>query len=175
MLDGKIGRLFEKLKSNKYLIALLLLGLVLLLLPTRSSGDAKKETAAESAPEFDLGGEESRIEEALARTDGAGRVRLVLTLKSSAERVIAEDTETTVPGEGSSRGSESTVSAVKVSTGGSGQETVTLKYLYPEYAGALVVAEGAGSAEVRLRLTRAVASLTGLSAEKITVVKMKVS
>ena len=174
MLDGKIGRLFEKLGSNKYLIALLLIGLVLILLPKRSSGEAKP-VAEDSPPEFCLEDEERRMEEALSKTDGAGEVRLVLTLKSGAERVIARDTETSVPGEGSAQRSESTVSAVKVSTGGSGQETVTLKYLYPEYAGALVVAEGAGSAEVRLGLTRAVSALTGLSAEKITVVKMKVS
>ena len=47
--------------------------------------------------------------------------------------------------------------------------------MYPEYLGALIVAEGAGNAETKLKLTQAVAALTGLSTEKITVVKMKSS
>lgn len=41
------------------------------------------------------------------------------------------------------------------------------------WAGAVVVCEGGGSASVRLELTRAVSALTGLSSDKITVVKGK--
>ena len=40
-------------------------------------------------------------------------------------------------------------------------------------AGALVVCEGGGSAAVRLELTRALSALTGLSSEKIAIVKGK--
>lgn len=39
--------------------------------------------------------------------------------------------------------------------------------------GAVVVCEGAGSAEVRLCITRAVSAYTGLSSDKIAVIKMK--
>lgn len=41
------------------------------------------------------------------------------------------------------------------------------------WAGAVVVCEGGGSAAVRLQLTQAVSALTGLSSDKITVVKGK--
>ena len=40
-------------------------------------------------------------------------------------------------------------------------------------SGALVVCEGAGSAAVRLQLTQAVSALTGLSSDKIAIVKGK--
>ena len=39
--------------------------------------------------------------------------------------------------------------------------------------GAVIVAEGAGQPSVKLALTNAVMSLTGLGADKITVIKMK--
>lgn len=41
------------------------------------------------------------------------------------------------------------------------------------WAGAVIVCEGGDNAAVRLQLTRAVSSLTGLSSDKITVVKGK--
>ena len=43
--------------------------------------------------------------------------------------------------------------------------------LYPTYRGALVVCQGGDRADVRLTVTEAVASLTGLSADRITVAK----
>ena len=48
-----------------------------------------------------------------------------------------------------------------------------LHRIYPEYRGALVVAQGADNAAIKLAITQAVAGLTGLSSDKITVVKMK--
>ena len=45
--------------------------------------------------------------------------------------------------------------------------------LYPTYQGAVVVCEGAGSSTVRLAVVNAVSVLTGLSSDKISVVKWK--
>ena len=41
--------------------------------------------------------------------------------------------------------------------------------LYPEYKGALIIAENAGAA-IKLEITNAVSALTGLTSDKITVV-----
>lgn len=43
----------------------------------------------------------------------------------------------------------------------------------PVYQGALIVCSGAGSASVRLAVVDAVADLTGLGADQISVIKMK--
>ena len=43
----------------------------------------------------------------------------------------------------------------------------------PEYRGAIVVCEGADKPEVRLHIIEAVASVTGLGTDKISVLKMK--
>ncbi|MBQ1242637.1 MAG: stage III sporulation protein AG, partial [Oscillospiraceae bacterium] len=56
---------------------------------------------------------------------------------------------------------------------GSSESVVVTKSRYPRFTGALIVCEGAGNASVRLALTQAVASLTGLTADRITVVKGK--
>ena len=50
---------------------------------------------------------------------------------------------------------------------------VERKTVYAQYRGALIVCAGADSPQVRLDLVNAVAGLTGLSTDRITVVKMK--
>ena len=158
----------EKLKSKRLIAGLLILGALLLLL---APSGGKKEQAAkqELPPEFSLEAEERRLAAILSKTEGAGRVSVMLAVSGGVVREIAEDTEETAA-EGKR---ESSKKAVTVQTGGSAQEAVTLRYLYPDYTGALVVADGAGSAGVRLRLTEAVAALTGLKTDKISVIKMK--
>ena len=63
------------------------------------------------------------------------------------------------------------VSETVVLSGSGGDAPVVVKNVSPTYRGALVVCQGGGSAEVRLAVTQAVAALTGLSADRITVVK----
>ena len=55
--------------------------------------------------------------------------------------------------------------------GGSAEEPVVTRTVYPTYRGALVVCQGGDQADVKLAVTEAVAALTGLSADRITVAK----
>ena len=57
--------------------------------------------------------------------------------------------------------------------GGSEKEPAVQSVVYPQYQGALVICDGAERASVRLAVTQAVSSLTGLGSNKIAVVKMK--
>ena len=166
----KPAALWEKLKKNKYVLAVIVLGLVLILWP----GEKKERAAVEKSeqPEFSVAEEEAKIAEALSGIEGAGKVNVVLTLKTGSEQVLAKNEDKSVSG---TENEEIKISPVIVSKGSANQEPVTLKYIYPEYQGALVVAEGADNAEVRLQLTKAVSGLTGLGASKITVTKMKES
>ena len=56
-----------------------------------------------------------------------------------------------------------------VSRGSGGQEAVAVQEVSPEYQGALLVCPGGGDPTVRLQLTQAVAALTGLGADKISI------
>ncbi|MDD6189758.1 MAG: hypothetical protein PUB32_09335 [Clostridiales bacterium] len=168
---GKKGEAVLKLLKKRWLlIAALVLGLVLLCLP---GGDGKTMASAkaEDRPEFSLEEEEKRISQALEKIAGVGEVSVMLTLKSSVEQRVARDesTQYRTLSEGYELSSES--SAVRLQSN-SGQEPIVLKYVYPEYKGALVVVENV-SAAMRLEITNAVASLTGLSTDKISVVPGK--
>lgn len=170
---GEKGEAVGKLlKKHWLLLAALVLGVVLLCLPGGGGEEAKSVTEAESRPEFSLEDEEKRIARALGDIAGVGEVNVVLTLKSSVEQRVARDESTRYQTltEGYELSSES--SAVLLQ-GDSGQKPVILKYVYPEYKGALIVADNV-SAALKLEITNAVAALTGLSTDKISVVPGKV-
>lgn len=171
VFEEKGGAVLKMLKKHWLLLAALVLGLVLLCLPGRSEEKTVKEQTT-GVPEFSLEAEEKRIAQALEKIAGVGEVRVVLTLKSSVEQRIARDesTEYRTLSEGYELSSES--SAVRLQGDGA-EEPIVLKYVYPEYKGALIVADNVG-ASLRLELTNAVAALTGLTTDKISVVPGKI-
>ena len=163
----KMESLTQIYKKYRFVLLILLTGLVLLLLP--DSGKKEKEIPAEEGEVFSLEETQRSMEEILGRIEGTGRLQLMLTLKSSSQLQLAEDQER------SAGDSEMQLRQEKVTLNrGSGYEDVIVtRRIYPVYQGALVVCQGADNAAVRLAVTEAVAALTGLSSDRITVVKWK--
>ena len=157
-------KLLEPLKRYQYALLILLVGLVLLAWP--DAAVTKQETTAqatsgETADAFDLTAMETRLAESLAQIDGVGETEVVLTLSAGSETVLATDWE--------ADGDSSSVTTVVISNGSSQQTTVTTQVIYPTFQGALVVCDGGDSATVRLQVVKAVAALTGLGADSISV------
>ena len=69
--------------------------------------------------------------------------------------------------------SDAVEQTVTLGRGSGTQDVVVTRERYPSYQGAVVVCEGAGDAAVRLALTEAVSALTGLSADRISIVQWK--
>lgn len=167
--------LSEKIKKNKYLIVILVVGIVLLLWPTGNSEKDTVDTDFQSAEEaFSLEEREERLEEILQKVNGAGKVSVLLSVDGSTERLIASDSSCNeeIGGNGSSF-SEDT-SAVVIDHGSS-ESVVELKYIFPKFTGAVIVAEGAGNSAVKLAISQAVSAVTGLGTDKISVIKMAIN
>lgn len=167
-LKAKLGRF-------KYPLLILLLGLVLLSIPARSE---KKETAktAQGPPEpLRAGWEdvEARMEAILGEIEGAGKVRVMLQYSAGEKSVYQTDSEQEIRTNGDGKETRTTVETVLASGGSGGAGPVVVQTIYPTFRGAVVVAEGADAGSVKLDLVNAVSSLTGLGADKITVIKMK--
>ena len=172
-MSDAFKKAWEKIKSLRYVLIVVAAGVILLMLPDGDTNDGAETESPSYTQEFSLEEDERRIAAALEEIEGAGRVTVVLTLKTGTETVVAEDTQSTYVQDENEGRRESDVKTVIVSRGSSVEDPVVLKYIYPEYQGALVGAEGAGNAEIRLSLTKAVAGLTGLSSDAVNIVKMK--
>ena len=168
----KIDAALEKLKGAKYVLLVLLAGLVLLLLPTGREEKAGQDPPEDSGLKTDAAGDlEARLEDILSLIDGAGQVRVLLTAADDGERVLARDTETASESrDGETRTESAETSVVIQRTGGS--EPVEITCRAPRYRGAVVAAQGADDARVRLELLEAVKAATGLSGDVIRIVKM---
>ena len=140
----------------------LALGAGLLLLLPKRGGEAAAPKTQEFA--FSLEAEERRMEAALSRIEGAGEVTVVLSLEASEEREYARNLDSDRQSGAAIARREEQSEVARIGDG-----ALTVKIAYPRYRGALIVTEGSGSG-LKLAVTQAVAALTGLSTDHITVV-----
>ena len=158
----------EFLKKYRYVMLVLLAGLVLMLLP---SGEQKQEAAvpfSESTPEKERDLQAS-LGQILSMIEGAGKVQVLLT-EATGQRTHYQTDEDISTGESSSDTRKETV----LITNGSRAESGLVRQVDPPvYQGAIVICQGADSAAVRLAIVEAVANATGLSSNRISVLKMK--
>ena len=120
---GKV-RWSELWKKYKFVLLVVLVGVILMLLPVSSR---TKETAAgdSQTPQeaFDLEAVEQRMEEVLGKIDGVGKLRLMLRLQSGTRLTLAEDTQ---------RDQERTQrETVTLNRGSGNQEIVVTNRYYP--------------------------------------------
>ena len=169
------GEKWKKVWDRYKFVALVVaLGVGLLLFPFGNglSSDRASEQAVSSAdPEESRTELETEMEQILSRISGVGELHLMLTVESGAEQRLAQDTELSYSGATAAPDDYTRRSETVVVSGGSGDAPVVTATGAPVYRGALVVCGGGDSPEVRLAVTQAVAALTGLSTERITVMK----
>ena len=153
----------------KYVALVVLIGVGLLLWPsgTTDTENFLPEQKAKTGSR-DL---ETEMADILGTMSGVGQVRVMLTVDSDGERQLAQDTELSYSGESAAPEDYSRRSEAVLVDGGSGNAVVVTRTVYPTYRGALIVCQGGDRAEVKLAVTEAVAALTGLSADRVTVAK----
>ena len=167
-MKGKTEGVRKLWDRYKYAALVVLIGAGLLLWPSGKGGT--ETTSRRQTETADIRDIQTEMEDILGAMSGVGQVKVMLTVDYDGERQLAQDTELTYSGSADSPEDYSRRSET-VLTDGEGDGTVVTRTLYPTYRGALVVCQGGDRADVRLAVTEAVASLTGLSADRITVAK----
>lgn len=169
------------LERFKYPLGVLLLGLALLLLPSRASEKDPAQASAETTASVPCADEaesyraavEEELEAMLSQIHGAGRVRVMLTLKTGPAASYQTDRSGSESREGERSSAVSEEKTVMLDRGSAYNEPALVSKAYPEFRGALIVAEGGGDERVRLQLCAAAAALLDLGSDQIIVVKMK--
>lgn len=153
----------DYLKKYKLMILVLLAGMILMMWP---DAEETKEAPVPVTRELSL---QESLEEILKKISGAGQVSVLLTQSAGEETVYQTDENSSVQENGNSTHRQT------VLVSGSGREEIGLvkKVKAPTYLGAVVVCQGADNASVRLAVVEAVRSATGLSSDRISVLKMK--
>lgn len=180
-----VSLLPEKLKKDKKLLVIMFLGIlaIILLLLSEITGSREEKRDADVRTEIKQVDIESysediekRLTELISSIDGAGRTRVMVTIKCGAEQVYAENVEIENEVEGAN-GIETEIKSKRegeyiILNTGSGESGMLLKVLQPEIKGVAVVCEGADFAKVRKDVTEAVSAVLGISSARISVTKM---
>lgn len=157
-------RLAAALKKYKYVVVILCVGVILMLLPGSNRTQETPPLTQQAETTFDLKELEGKLSQALSEIHGVGEATVVLTLRNGGEKILAQDVS-----EGSARESQTVI----ISTSGNGEEAVSVKTIYPEFMGALVICDGAGNSTVKLQVLQAVSAITGLSSDRISICQRK--
>lgn len=161
-------KLLTFLKKYKYIVILVLVGVILLLIPTeKNSTKAITNTVIANVTSTDTINQDLAI--LLSKVKGAGKVEVYLMAAEGEETIYQTDESDSTDTSGSSTHSQTVIVADSQRN-----ENGLIKQINPpKYNGAIIVCEGADNADVQLQLIRAVANLTGLGTNKISVLKMK--
>lgn len=168
----KIQELIEKIKNDKKLLIIILIGLagaVMLVFSGtgETSADAEiQETTTISAmcTTTDI---ETLLEEKLvsiiSQVKGAGKTSVVVTVNSSGEYVYAENTKNKTDDNSSSHDSEIVIyeSQNGVDSG------LVLSIRSPDILGVAVVCEGGESSVVKAEITKLITSLFGIGSDRV--------
>lgn len=160
------GKLMQFLQKYKYVALVLVIGVVLMLIP------GEKEVALETVITANQGSilsVEERLAQILKHVKGAGEVQVLLTEASGEETIyqINEDIST------SDTSSSTQRDTVTVTDSQRNEQGLVRQQNPPKYLGAIVVCQGGDQPTVRLAIIDAISKVTGLGADKISVLKMK--
>ncbi len=161
-LSLKVKELFGK---YKYVLLILAVGILLMSLPEGQTQHKSTEAPAAAVPATKA----EELEEILGQISGVGKVRVMLTEAESARTVYQTD-------EDSSRASDSEnkrLQTVIVSGTDREEHGLIQGIIPPVYLGAIIVCQGGDSPTVKFSIVEAVSNVTGISSDRITVLKMK--
>ncbi len=158
-MDWESGkqRLTGCITKYRYVILILLAGILILTMPEPQEEPTPAPAAASCQ---DL---QTRLAEILGKISGVGRVEVLLTEATGADTIYQVD-------ENRNQMNRDTVIVMNSQREEAG---LVKQVVPPEYRGAVIVCQGAEHASVRLAVVEAVKSVTGLSSDCITVLKMK--
>lgn len=158
MESGK-EQIIRSVKKYQYVLWVVLLGIFLMLLPQKQESPGR-EIPAETEAALTL---EEELSAMLSKISGVGKAEVLLTELSGSSTIYQTDTTQ----------NQVNSDTVIVMDRNREEQGLVKQVLPPVYKGALVVCQGADSASVRLSVVDAVKSVTGLSSDCITVLKMK--
>lgn len=175
-LKSSIKKLSEKLNLDKKSLVVIFIGIIGVILLVLSelipfsskteSSDLTEGTLTVSYSEYEKE-VETRLESLISEIDGAGTVKVMVTLDCSVESIYAQQEKQT---SGESGSYENEYVIIKNNDGENG---ILLKTTQPQIRGVAVVCTGGSSSVVRQNVTNTVTAVLGISSARVNISAMK--
>lgn len=159
-ITGFRQKITEWIGKYKFVVLILLVGVGLMLIPGKSNEKDQADIQPQQTVQQETLSEE--LESILSDIQGAGRVEVMLTIKSGEQVIYQTDTP-----------SADRQDTVIITDADRAQGGLVQQIIAPIYRGAIILCQGADSPSVCLAITEAVSKVTGLDSSQISVLKMK--
>lgn len=152
-----------KLPKKNQLVIMLLIGILLVVIAMPTEKKEKNtgqpvEMEQHSADSYEKM-TEKRLEQILGKVEGVGKVKVMVTFKTTSEKIVEKDRE------------ENAETTIYNSTSGGEQTPYVSKEIHPQIEGVVVIAEGGANAVIVKNITEAVQALFDVDTHKIKVMK----
>lgn len=162
MDTGKLkNKVIALLAKYKYVLLILVIGLIFMLIPTKKNDDASQEIIM-NVPVHEVEHLDRTLANMLSMVDGAGDVQVLLTISKGQQTIYQTNVD-----------SNSSTETVTLTDSQRNETGLVQQVNSPIYQGAVVLCQGADDPLVKLAITDAVSKVTGLGANQIAVLKMK--
>ena len=162
-----IKKLKAFIHQYKYIFLVVVVGVLLMLMPIGEDNQEKDgitDVQTKTDESF-----ENQLAAILCNVSGAGSVEVLLSLMEGEEIIYQTD----INANSASNSESSNEKVVTITDSQRNQQGLIKQTIPATYRGAIIVCEGAEDPSVRLNIISAVSKLTGLGADKISVLKMK--
>ena len=173
--------LFSKLSNKRNLKVILLIVVGILFIVLLFGFDFKKEKLKEKTVDTTSNGYISTIDycklmedkliEVLSSVEGAGQVRVMITVDGSPELVYANEKDQTSSTNSSGSVTASTYSSPIIINDNGTSTALVMTEILPAVKGVIVVASGAGNVATKLDLLNAVSTVLDISTNQVTILK----
>ncbi len=154
------------IKKFKFPILIVAVGLLLMAMPSPKTENKPQEQKQSETMQNTFDENLARL---LSQVQGAGNVKVLLTTAEGEETVYQTDVDQNKNNDSENNRSDT----VTLTKSDREQQGLIRQIKAPIYRGAIIVCQGADSADVRLALVDAVSKITGLRSDQISVLKMK--
>lgn len=176
-MKAEMMHIVKKDKKKLLVLAILAVAAVVLMIIGDGVGDSEQSAAANNESGASAGGDdyfaatEAALSEALAKMEGVGEVKVLISWDGDISENYAYNKESTEKTGDDGVTEKSTKDELVLTDGDSAP--VSEEKIYPEITGVLVVAQGAENEEIRRALQSAVSAYLSIGANRIEITAME--
>ena len=156
----------KPIEKYKYILLVFVIGLTLIILPSNTNSDHQNSITTVEQAAIPLS---EQIAALLSKVEGAGKVEVILSIQTGEEILYQTDEDCSTTEQTSTSKKETVI----ISDSQRNETGLIRQTNPPDYLGAIIVCQGADSPRVQLALYDAVSKITGLSTDRISILKMK--
>ena len=160
------ARISACVTKYKYVWVVLLIGLVLMMIPGKDTKDANVQQPEAVVKEPSVS---EQLEAVLSRVSGAGQVKVMLTVAQGERTLYQTDSSYSQSGDHTDTRTET----ILITDSQRNETGLVHQKNPPVYQGAIILAQGGDDPVIKLAIVEAVSDVTGLGADKISVLKMQ--